>query len=319
MKNEYISIIMSCYNEKVSWLKESIESILNQTYSNFEFIIIIDNPKNFEIIELVKKYSRDDSRIRYIINEKNLGLVKSLNKAIECSSGEFIARMDADDISREDRIERQLDFMLKNPEIALVGTCIESIDENGKSKGKRSILPTNHIKISKILPKTNFFNHPTWFVRREVYISLGGYRDINKNEDYDFLLRALSKGYKLSNLNEHLLKYRERNDSISRSNPLEQYIATMYSKKMYRERCKKNIDSYSQENFNKFIDKKCDLKSRKSYDMACEKYSEGIAKLKARKNIKGTILIIQSMLRSKYQLYRTMEFMQYKIELKINN
>lgn len=309
-----VSVIMSCYNEKLEWIRYAIESILNQTYTNLEFIIIVDKPDDNEIIQLIKLYSEKDKRIKYFINKKNMGLVKSLNKAIQYSTGYYIARMDADDISDLYRLEKQIKYMKDNTEIDLIGCPIEVIDEYGISKGKRSLLPCNYEKIKDILPITNFYNHPTWFVKRKVYIELNGYREINRNEDYDFLLRALSKGYKLSNINEHLLLYRERANSISRSNPLEQYIATLYTKHLYKERIKNKEDSYSKESCEKFIQSICTHENNIKYKNAFIKFETGANQLKNGVKIRGILLLLESFISNKYQRQRISELIKSKLK-----
>ena len=114
-----VSVVMPVYNGE-KYLRESIDSILNQTYTDYEFIIVNDgsNDKTEEII-----LSYNDNRIRYIKNEKNLQIVKSLNRGIELAKGRYIARMDADDISLPRRFEKQITFMENNLEIGVCGTC----------------------------------------------------------------------------------------------------------------------------------------------------------------------------------------------------
>ena len=102
-----VSVIMATYKEPENLLRQAIESILNQSYKDFEFIIILDNPGNKEHIEIVKSYQKQDSRIRFYINEKNAGLTATLNRGIELSRGKYICRMDADDISMPERIQDQ--------------------------------------------------------------------------------------------------------------------------------------------------------------------------------------------------------------------
>ena len=109
-----ISIIMSTYNEPLSLVKKSVESILTQSFKDFEFIIILDNPKNFEVNNYIKLLKNIDSRINVIENEKNIGLAKSLNKALMTAKGNIIARMDADDISYKDRIKLEYEYLCKN-------------------------------------------------------------------------------------------------------------------------------------------------------------------------------------------------------------
>ena len=125
-----ISIIMSTYKEEESLLRQSIESILKQTYRDFEFIIILDNPENEMHKRVIEEYVLRDSRIHFYINEKNMGLTHSLNRGIDLAKGEYIARMDADDISLVDRLERQLEYLEKN-HYDLIGGITEMINEDG--------------------------------------------------------------------------------------------------------------------------------------------------------------------------------------------
>ena len=212
---------MSTYNEKKEWLIKSIDSILNQTYTNFEFIIIIDNPLSKEIISLIDSYKVKDERIRYFVNKKNEGLVYSLNIALSVSRGNYIARMDADDISNQRRLQIQLDYMIKY-NIDIVGSNIIYFNENDNIKQSTLLLEDNDIKDN--MKYWSQLAHPTWFIRKEVYDKLNGYRDIKYCEDYDFLLRAMKNNYTLANIEQPLLKYRINIKGISRSNLLEQRL-----------------------------------------------------------------------------------------------
>lgn len=308
-----ISVIMSCYNENIDWIKKSITSILNQTYSNIEFIIVIDDPNNYEIIDLVTSYLKSDSRIKIHVNERNEGLVYSLNKAIDISTGEFIARMDADDISDTFRLEKQLDFMIKNPSIDLVSSLVTIIDENGDYVSRNSKLKIDELKLKKILPTLNVLNHPTWLVRRSVYKNLNGYRDISRNEDYDFLLRLITSEHNVYILDEYLLQYRVRSNSISNSQQFKQHLATLYSKTLYKQRINNGADLHSYEYFNKFINEKYSYDKDVNYCIYSQKYNEGLRLIKTDKKIKGIFNILYSMLKSKYIFIRTLELVYYKL------
>ena len=141
-----ISVIMATYKEKIELLKVAIESILKQTYNNFEFIIILDNPENIEHIRCIENYQKNDDRIRFYINEKNMGLTKTLNKALSLSKGKYICRMDADDVSMPDRIEKQLHY-LNQYHYDLIGGLSHMIDENGKTIYSIKKVPTDFNKI----------------------------------------------------------------------------------------------------------------------------------------------------------------------------
>lgn len=239
--DDLISVIMSTYNESIIEIQESVNSILNQSYSNIEFIIIIDNPNNKELINCLQSFN--DQRIRIIKNKENIGLVKSLNKAIEFSKGNFIARMDADDISELDRLECQKKYLDKE-NLDLVGGNLNIINENGISISELHF-PSYQFLLKKFLKWGNCIPHPTWLVRKEVYISLNGYRNVPRCEDYDFVCRTLQQKFKIGNVGKVVLKYRIRSDSISNSNKSAQYILRRFISKNRKEYIsEKKIISY---------------------------------------------------------------------------
>ena len=129
---DLVSVILSVYNEKIEWIKLSVESILNQTYTNLELIIILDNPKNKIITNYLNEISSKDIRIKLLVNHKNIGLAESLNRGLAISKGDFIARMDADDIAYLNRLSLQVVFLKKNQNIDLLSSSVDYIDENGK-------------------------------------------------------------------------------------------------------------------------------------------------------------------------------------------
>lgn len=221
-----VSVVMSTYNEKLKYLELSIKSILNQSYSNIEFIIVLDNPDNKDIRDCINNYRCMDNRIIVIENKKNLGLVKSLNLALEIATGEYIIRMDADDISDIHRIEKQVKFLENNKDVVLVGSDIEFIDENSSYIERSNLLISSSKELEKSLLLGNFIAHPTWAFRRNIIEEIGGYDDVPYAEDYDFLVRVVLTGGKIYNINEKLLKYRLRNDGITQSHEYKQLIIT---------------------------------------------------------------------------------------------
>lgn len=227
-----VSIIMSTYKEKEIFLRQAIESILNQSYKDFEYIIILDNPDNNLHIRIIKEYANLDKRIKFYVNEKNMGLTASLNKGLGLAKGKYICRMDADDISINKRIENQKRYLEEN-NYDLIGGISQMIDENGKSIYSIKKVPTNMDKIKKALRYNQIISHPTWFGKKEVFEKLNGYRNMPLCEDYDFTLRAVLNGYKISNIDETVLKYRMTSSSISRSNLYEQYLFARFITKKY--------------------------------------------------------------------------------------
>ena len=247
-----ISVIMSTYKEDERLLRESIESILNQTYRDFEYIIILDYPDNDVHKSVIEEYAIKDDRIHFYINETNMGLTDSLNRGLSLCHGEYIARMDADDISLPDRLERQMKYLEKN-HYDLIGGITEMINENGSLLYSIKSVPTDPKKINKALRYSQCIAHPTWLGKKEVFEKNAGYRHMPLCEDYDFTLRAVLNGFVISNLNEPVLKYRMTSNSISRSNLFEQYLYMSYITNEYKNNCIASVDkayAYVQQHLN---------------------------------------------------------------------
>ena len=227
-----VSVIMPCYKESLSVLKEAIFSILEQTYKNIELIVIVDNPLANENIKFLQDLCvNDDNRIRIIVNEENIGIVRSLNKAIMLARGEYIARMDADDVSLPKRLESQLEYLLKN-NLDIVGGFYRDISVDGDLLD----IVKNPVKsksVAKTLKCRNCVGHPTFFVKRDVYKTLNGYDDIPTCEDYHFLIKAIKAGYKIGNMPEVCLYYRVTPNSISRSNQGRQQVIAKLVRQFY--------------------------------------------------------------------------------------
>jgi len=206
-----ISVIMPVYNA-ARIVKRAINSILNQTYSNFEFIIINDGSSD-ETQTILSAYK--DKRIR-IISQENRGVTLSLNRGIEASKGNYLARMDADDVALPQRFAKQLEFMEKNPTVAVLGTSTKIIYPDGSFRIRKRPLTTKSIKknIIRICP----FSHSSVMIRRSVLDKVGLY-DTSKYvaQDYNLWIRLLSAGYDLANLREPLLIYYWEPESVTRS------------------------------------------------------------------------------------------------------
>ena len=158
-----VSVIMSVFNcEK--FLSTAIESMLQQSFSDFEFIIF-DDASTDGTREIIESFSADDSRIIAIYNTENQGLTKNLNKGIAMSGAVYIARMDADDIALPNRLEHQIQYLEKNTQIDIIGTSAIDIDEKGNQLQKRQA-PESHAAIIKLLPKVNPMIHSTIVFRR---------------------------------------------------------------------------------------------------------------------------------------------------------
>lgn len=240
-----ISVLMSTYNEPIDWIEKSINSIVNQTYKKKEIIIVCDNPDNIELQNYLIEKSRDEPSICIIFNKKNIGLAKSLNKALLASSGEYIARMDADDIAFLNRFEYQVSILEESPDLDLLSSNVTTIDEMGQiMKIARGNQYSNN-NLRKILEIGNVFVHPTFFARRIVFEKLEGYREFPAAEDYDFVLRALDQNFNLLHTAEPILYYRMRQNSMSLGNALVAQMCVSYIKELHRERVIFGYDSYN--------------------------------------------------------------------------
>ena len=207
-----ISVIMSVFNGE-KYLRESIESILNQTYSDFEFIIINDASTD-KTKEILEKYGQQDQRIKIINNLTNIGLTKSLNKALRIAQGEYIARQDADDFSSAERFEKQIEFLEKNPEIKLLGTFGYSIDGAGKILREEKF-PISPEEIKKTFIKRNQFIHGSIIIEKKALDQIGFYNeDFETTQDYELWFRFLRK-FKTANLPLFLAKKRYLKNMVS--------------------------------------------------------------------------------------------------------
>lgn len=206
-----LAVIMSIYkNDRIEYVRQSVQSILVQTFSNFHYYLIYDGPVSAEVDSWVT--SLTDERIRFFRLEKNSGLAEALNYLLERvmrnQEYKFIARMDADDISLPERFERQRSFLIENPEITVLGTWYEEIDEEGKHLAYRK-LPVDHESLRKRYFTRTPFAHPSVMYRRELIEMAGFYpTDTVLMEDNVLWGRALKKKIMFANIQNNLLKFR---------------------------------------------------------------------------------------------------------------
>lgn len=211
-KKPLVSVLMPAYNAE-KYIEKAIASIMLQTLKNIELIIIDDSSRD-KTWEIVKKYRRKDKRIIALRNKKNLKLSKTLNIAIEKSKGYYIARMDADDWSYPDRLEKQYNFLEKNTSVGILGGSMEIIEENGTLIGKRNY-PEDDKNIRKNIFWFSPFSHPLIMIRKSLFENVGGYNPMfNPAEDYELYFR-IGKLSKFANLPDVLLKYRIINKSMT--------------------------------------------------------------------------------------------------------
>lgn len=208
-----ISVVMGVYNPDKEYLINSINSILNQTFEDIEFIICDDGSnKNEDIFDELKNL---DNRIIIIKNEKNMGLAYTLNNCINYSSGKYIARQDADDVSKKDRLEKQFNFLENNMSYSFVGSNISLFDENGEyGTFKFPNCPTNRDFLF-----TSPFNHGSIMIRKQVLEQNNMYRvskETRRCEDYDLFIRLYLDNRLGYNIQEELYFFREDKEAKKR-------------------------------------------------------------------------------------------------------
>lgn len=208
-----VSVLMSVYNGS-SYLIESIESILNQTFSDFEFIIINDCSTD-STWDILTAYAQKDNRIKLFNNEENIGLTKSLNKGLKLARGEYIARQDADDISLPKRLEKQVILLDKDPEIGLVSCDIEIIDAKGHKLGTHQRACATELVAWYLIFHNHLGGHSQVIFRRELVRGLEGYDESRRySQDYELWSRIIRVS-KIAILPEFLLQQRRHDRSIS--------------------------------------------------------------------------------------------------------
>lgn len=210
--NPLISVVMSIHNAPLDMLKLSIECILNQTVKDIEFIIVDDENSN-EIIDYLEKLNHDESRVYVIHNSKNLGLTKSLIKGISHARGKYIARQDVDDLSKPSRLEKQVKYLEDYPNVVLLGTWYEVIDENKNITRKMPLNQNDALK--KAMYLKNPFCHASAMFRKSSYFEVGGYDQRYKTtQDLDLWFK-LSEIGELGIIEEFLVKRQIHSESIT--------------------------------------------------------------------------------------------------------
>ncbi|MBU2103292.1 MAG: glycosyltransferase, partial [Candidatus Omnitrophica bacterium] len=219
----FISVVMPVYNG-ARYLHEAIESILWQTFDQFEFLIINDGSTD-EAPRILAHYAQRDSRIR-IIEQAHLGLIAALNNGCCQAKGKYIARMDADDVSLPERFRKQVEYMEANPEIGILGTWAECIDGQGAHR-EDWYSPTSPALVRWHLLFSDCVVHPSSMMRRDLVRALGFYRDNAVcAEDYDLMARAIEIT-NITNLPDLLLRYRVWNNRVTSRYPQMQHQSSV--------------------------------------------------------------------------------------------
>ncbi len=239
-----LSVLMSVYNGS-KYLQEAIESILNQTYTDFRFIII-DDASTDDTHDILFKYARLDPRIIIITNEQNLGLATSLNYGLNYCDSVYVARFDADDIAKPDRLQKQLNYMIAHPYIDILGGALQCVDANG-IQTEIVTYPLSHEEIvKKLTGYGGAIAHPSVCMRVATIKSVNGYRTkFRSAQDYDLWLRLVHVA-KFANLADVIVVYKKHEMAISHKKAEQQAINHILALQAYESR---------QNNMSDFIDK----------------------------------------------------------------
>lgn len=235
-KQPLVSVVLCTYNTE-KYIADSINSILNQTYTNFEFIIWDDGStdRTRTIVESFK-----DDRIRYFYHE-NVGLGMALRMACEQASGKYIARMDADDECFPNRFEKEIEFLEMHPDFVLVSSAVKYVNENGVYIGRSFPYTNDKVIKSALLRPTSFIVHPMVMMRRDAYQNSGGYLPIRKSEDVLFWSR-LGKQGKFYNIPTPLGKYRMLDNSLDHTFNSYARVLSSFLLKMVKDEIVKETD-----------------------------------------------------------------------------
>lgn len=240
---ENLSVILPVYNDE-KYIFEAIESIVNQTYKEFELLCIYDNGSKDKSRDIIRKISLKDSRVKYIDLKEKRGLVTALNYGISISNGKYIARMDADDIADKKRFEKQMNYLTSHKEVDILGTYVKTIGDVERGKEFNDWVNRTWTKdnAKKGMIEKCILIHPSVMMKKSVLIKLNGYREkYDKMEDCDLWLRAINAGFNISTLGEELLSFRVHEESKSTGELKDSRILTEQRVNMKLEHYEKEI------------------------------------------------------------------------------
>ena len=214
-ESKKISILMGIYNCAAT-LTEAIDSIISQTYTNWQFIICDDGSKD-NSYDIAKKYEKmDPDRFVVIKNESNIGLNSTLNRCLKIADGDYIARMDGDDVCAPTRFQKEVEFLNSHPDYAIVSTYMTTFDENGEWGCIKTL---EYPQVKDFPTHVPMFCHAPCMIRKEAFMDVGGYTEdkrLLRVEDYHLWYKFYAKGYKGYNIPEALYKMRDDRNALHR-------------------------------------------------------------------------------------------------------
>ncbi|NLN49325.1 MAG: glycosyltransferase [Clostridiales bacterium] len=306
-----ISVLMSVFNEEEAELRTSIESVINQSFGDFEFIIVNDNPSNAFLNSILMSYAKKDNRVVVLQNEANLGLASSLNRAAEIAKGKYLLRTDADDICVRTRFEKQIRTII-DKDLDLVCSDYFFIDEQG-GLIDRIVSWYDSESIKLILPWHNIIHHPTIIMKASVFRLVGGYRDFPCAQDYDLWLRMVANDCSFYMIPEKLLYYRVRENSTTARNRLKQVYTIKYIQKVYNYYKKVGVDCYDHKEYLRYLSEKRvdDREIVEKFEQSYQEYHQAVKDLRNKQVIKGMKRIISVLISSDYYRSRIVEELRF--------
>lgn len=306
-----ISVLSSIYNETLAEIRESIDSILSQSYTDFELIVVLDRPDYAEGLALLQEYAAKDARVKILVNEKNIGLALSMNYAAENAKGEYYLRMDADDVCYPGRFQLQIDA-IQGSDYDLICGNYDFMDENGELLPQKPALYTDR-QMAALLPYRNIIHHPTVIMKAKAFWEAGAYRNYPCSQDYDLWLRMKCNGCKMHMMPEKLIKYRVRLASTTVRKRYMQACTIEYIRKLYEQ--KNNMAGYSYEGYLAYLEKRGvnEPGSNEDFVKNSQRYMELKRKIKKGRLLSATGDFFRVMFQSKY--YRPHILRSVKIAL----
>jgi glycosyltransferase involved in cell wall biosynthesis len=248
-----ISVIMTFFNEPPKLLKRSVESILNQTFQDFEFIIIAGNPENFASIEFVKNISVNNDKIIFQIAEKKLLMTVCLNRAIKMAGGRYIALQESDDESLPQRLEKELQVIEQDENVDVVGTAIAYINDFDKKLLVNRFYPTDP---RKAFNKYTAIAHPTFFLKKELFEKFGFYNEseeVKHSPDHELWCRWIIQGVRFYNIPEVLFNYYQSADNGRNKNAKKTLRSVVKLKRKYAKKMRFTLSDYLYLNLEKIL------------------------------------------------------------------
>jgi glycosyltransferase involved in cell wall biosynthesis len=238
-----VSVVMAAYNAE-AFIAEAVESVVSQTFADFELVVVEDGSTD-GTSEILQRFADADPRVR-ILSQLNSGMVTALNVGCRAARGDLIARLDADDVAIPDRLEKQVAFLEENPDHVLVGGASIKIDGAGHEI-TRVRYPTSDSEVRRSLPDACPFEHSAVTMRREALAAIGGYRPpFGSAADFDLWLR-FSERYRLTNLQDPVVRYRLHPAQMSASAVLDLSIRALAAKRCFELRSAGREDPMEEE------------------------------------------------------------------------